>query len=168
MDLIVACDRAGGIGRAGDLLCSIPADMKYFREKTAGKTVVMGQRTLLSFPGGKPLKGRINVVLSDDPEFNPEGTVTVHSVEDMKREIARYPEDEVMLIGGASMYNAFYPLCRRAYITWIEEVFEDADVFIPSFDRLEGWRLESISEPIETGGHIIRFAVYANERMVDS
>ena len=90
MDLIVAADRNCAIGKKGDLLYSLPEDMKYFRAKTLGKTVVMGQKTLESFPGGKPLPKRTNIVISDDPAFTPDGVVIVRSFAELFAEIAKY------------------------------------------------------------------------------
>ena len=103
MNLIVAADRNWAIGKGGDLIYSIPEDMKYFRRMTQGKTVVMGRKTLESFPGGKPLPKRVNVVLSSNPDYAPEDTVSVHDYAELFSEIAKYPEDDVMLIGGGEI-----------------------------------------------------------------
>lgn len=162
MDLIVAADRGWAIGKGGDLIYSIPEDMKYFRRMTTGKTVVMGRKTLESFPGGKPLPKRVNVVLSSNRDYAPEGTVSVHNYAELFAEIAKYPEDEVMLIGGGRLYTDLAKYCRRAYITLIDAETEGVDTFIPNFDELEGWTLESVSDPVETGGYLIRFATYCN------
>ncbi len=163
MNLIVAADRNWAIGKGGDLIYSIPEDMKYFRRMTQGKTVVMGRKTLESFPGGKPLPKRVNVVLSSNCDYAPEGTVSVHNYAELFAEIAKYPEDEVMLIGGGRLYTDLAKYCRRAYITLIDAETEDVDTFIPNFDELDGWKLEEVSEPLETGGYTIRFATYLNE-----
>lgn len=163
MDLIVAADRNWAIGKGGDLIYSVPEDMKYFRRMTQGKIVVMGRKTLESFPGGKPLPKRVNVVLSSNREYAPDGTVSVHNYTELFAEIAKYPEDEVMLIGGGRLYTDLAKYCRRAYITLIDAETDGVDTLIPNFDELEGWSLESVSEPIETGGYTIRFATYLNE-----
>ncbi len=162
MDMIVAADRGCAIGKKGQLLYSLPEDMKYFRRMTAGKTVVMGQNTFLSLPGPAPLKGRTNIVLSADRSFEAQGCVNVHSFDEMFSHIAKYSPDAVMLIGGGSLYNALYKYCTRAYVTWIDALDPDADVFIPDFHRLEGWALESESCAVETGGYTVHFAVYRN------
>ncbi len=162
MDLIVAADRNCAIGKKGGLLYSLPEDMKYFRMMTKGKTVVMGQNTFLSLPGPRPLKGRVNIVLSADRSFEAEGCVNVHTLDELDAAVAGYPADDVMLIGGASLYNLLYPKCRRAYVTWIDAMTEGADVFIPDFHRIDGWMLESESPAVETGGYRVRFAVYRN------
>lgn len=162
MNLIVAADRRWAIGKRGGLLYHVPEDMKYFRRMTAGKTVVMGQKTFESLPGMKPLRDRTNIVLSSDPGFTAEGCVTVHTLDDMFAAVAGLPEDEVMLIGGGSLYNLLYGRCRRAYITRIDAETPDADTFIPDFSSLPGWSLESESAPVETGGYNVTFAVYLN------
>ena len=166
MNLIVAADKNWAIGKGGDLIYSIPEDMKYFRRMTAGKTVVMGRKTLESFPGGKPLPKRINVVLSSNPDYAPEDTVSVHNYAELFSEVAKYPEDDVMLIGGGRLYTDLAKYCRRAYITLIDAEPEGVDTFIPNFDELEGWVLEEVSDPVETGGYTIRFATYLNENSV--
>lgn len=163
MNLIVATDRNWAIGKGGDLIYSIPEDMKFFRSMTAGKTVVMGRKTLESFPGGKPLPKRVNVVLSSNRDYAPEGTVPVHDYSELFAEIAKYPEDEVMLIGGGRLYTDLAKYCRRAYITLVDAETDGADTFIPDFNALDGWAMESVSEPVETGGYTIRFATYINE-----
>ena len=162
MDLIVAADKNWAIGKGGDLIYSIPEDMKFFRRMTQGKTVVMGRKTLESFPGGKPLPKRVNVVLSSNPDYAPEGTVSVHNYAELFAEIAKYPEDDVMLIGGGRLYTDLAKYCRRAYITLVDAETEGVDTFIPNFDELEGWVLEEVSDPVETGGYTIRFATYLN------
>ena len=162
MDLIVAADKNWAIGKGGDLIYSIPEDMKFFRRTTLGKTVVMGRKTLESFPGGKPLPKRVNVVLSSNPDYAPEGAVAVHNYSELFAEIAKYPEDEVMLIGGGRLYTDLAKYCHRAYITLIDAENEGADTFIPNFDKLEGWSIESVSEPLEDGGYTFKFATYVN------
>ena len=162
MNLIVAADKNWAIGKAGDLIYSIPEDMKYFRRMTQGKTVVMGRKTLESFPGGKPLPKRVNVVLSSNRDYAPEGTVAVHDYAELFAEVAKYPEDDVMLIGGGRLYTDLAKYCRRAYITLIDAETEGVDTFIPNFDELEGWTIESLSEPLEDAGYSFRFATYIN------
>ncbi len=162
MDLIVAADLGCAIGRKNGLIYSLPEDMKYFRRMTAGKTVVMGQNTFLSLPGPAPLKGRTNIVLAADREFEAPGCINVHSFDEMFAAIAGYPPEDVMLIGGASLYNSLFRCCRRAYVTWVNARALDAEVFIPDFRALPEWEEESMSGPVETGGYTVRFAVYRN------
>ncbi len=101
MRAILHADREWGIGRNNDLMFSLPRDMKFFRETTKGKVVVMGLNTLLSFPNGKPLKNRVNIVLCPD-DVN-EDVITVHTPAELFAEAKKYPADDVFVIGGAVM-----------------------------------------------------------------
>ena len=145
MKLIVAVDKEWGIGKEGKLLTSIPNDMKYFREKTTGHVVVMGRKTLESFPGGKPLRDRVNIVLTRDESFEREGAVIVHDEEALKEALQPYPEDEIYVIGGETIYRQFIDACDTAYITKIDHVF-DADAFFPDIDAMPEWQLVDKSE----------------------
>ena len=145
MKLIVAVDMEWGIGKEGKLLTSIPNDMKYFREKTTGHVVVMGRKTLESFPGGKPLGDRVNIVLTRDESFEREGAVIVHDEEALKEALQPYPEDEIYVIGGETIYRQLIDACDTAYITKIDHVF-DADAFFPDIDAMPEWQLVNKSE----------------------
>ena len=92
MNLIVAVDSNWAIGKENKLLVSIPQDMKFFRETTKGKVVAMGRKTLESFPGGQPLKNRVNVVLTTDKNYKVKDTVIVHTIEEMLDELNRWRE----------------------------------------------------------------------------
>ncbi len=159
MRAIFHADRHWGIGKANDLMFSLPLDMKFFRETTKGKTVVMGLNTLKSFPEGKPLKNRTNIVLC------PEGTngdfVSVHSLEELFEEVEKYPEDEVFVIGGASVYRLLIPYCKEVLVTKVD-ADGGADVFAPDLDKDENFELVSESEPISDNGYTIRFCTYRN------
>ena len=89
MNIIVAADKNWGIGKDNKLLVSIPADMKFFRETTTGNVVVMGRKTLESFPGGLPLKRRTNIVLTKDVNYQVKDAVLVHSVEELLEELEK-------------------------------------------------------------------------------
>ena len=117
MNLIVAVDEKWGIGKDGGLLAHLPEDMKYFRETTSGRTVVMGRRTLESFPGGKPLKNRVNMVLSRNESYSPEGVQVYHRAEDVLEALKDCNEDDVFIIGGGMIYREFLPYCNKAYVT---------------------------------------------------
>ena len=162
MKTIVAVDKKWGIGKNNDLLFSIPEDMKFFRETTRGKVVVMGKNTLLSFPGGKVLKNRImNIVLSDVDLPYQDGLTVCRSLDELRSEIAKYDTDDVFIIGGGMMYNQFFDSCDTAYITYVDADGE-ATVFFPNLDTKENWTLESESEKIETNGYEISFRTYKN------
>ena len=161
MNLIVAVTEDWGIGCKGRLLCSLKEDMQYFRRTTKGKTVLMGQKTLESFPGGRPLKDRVNLVLSDDPDYLVPGAQVFHTPEEILRAAAEYPKDDVFVIGGASVYDLFLPWCRYAYITKME-IRPEADRYFPDLDKMENWYLESEGERLESNGVGYRFTRYEN------
>ena len=117
MNQIVAVDRNWAIGKDGELLVSIPEDMKFFRTMTKGKTVIMGRKTLESFPGGRPLKGRRNIVLTRQENIDLKGAERAASVEDALALVRGETEDNVFVIGGSSVYDAFLPYCQKCYVT---------------------------------------------------
>ena len=156
MKLIVAADKNWGIGRNGKLLCHISGDLKYFKEKTMGKTVVMGRKTLESLPGGKPLPGRTNIVLTRDRGFNKKGCYIVHSLEQLAQ---KYGAQDLMVIGGAEIYTQLLDDCDCCYITEIDEDFE-ADKFIPNLSRHPHFEKVWESKPQEENGITYRFTEY--------
>lgn len=138
---------------------SLPKDMKFFRETTRGKIVVMGLNTLRSLPNGQPLKNRINVVLS--PEDIGGDVITVHGLNELFSEIAKYGEDDVYVIGGASVYNTLIPYCSEVYVTKVDADGE-ADAFAPDLDADKSFELICESAPEEDNGYPIRFCTYRN------
>lgn len=161
MNLIVAADKNWGIGKDGGLLASLPTDMKYFKEHTMGKVVVMGRKTLESMPGGKGLPRRTNIVMSRTPGFIAEGCTVVDSIDGLFDMIKEYEEDEVFIIGGAALYDLLYKHCDRLYITKIDAELE-ADTFITDMASDPDFELESESESITENGLTYRFCVYKN------
>lgn len=140
MRLIVAVDRNWAIGCRGQLLVSIPQDQKRFRDKTLGKVVVMGRRTLESLPGGQPLYGRVNVVLTKDPGYKVKGATVCHSMEEAVQFLESYDTDDVYVIGGAGVYSQFLPYCDTAEVTWIDFAYA-ADTHFPDLDKMQEWEL---------------------------
>ena len=165
MKAIVAVDRKWGIGKKNDLLFSLPADMKYFREKTSGKVVVMGSNTLKSFPNGKPLKNRTNIVLFPGGEQRDDCTI-VQSLDELRLELKKYNPDDVFIIGGAMFYKTMLPYCSEVLVTKVD-ADGGAEVFYENLDNLENWSCISSEEPIETNGLIIRFTVYKNSNVIE-
>ena len=159
MRAILHADREWGIGRNNDLMFSLPRDMKFFRETTKGKVVVMGLNTLLSFPNGKPLKNRVNIVLCPD-DVN-EDVITVHTPAELFAEVKKYPEDDVFVIGGASVYRLLIPYCTEVLVTRVDAV-GGADTFVPDLDTDENFCLISESDPVEDNGYTISFRTYRN------
>ena len=145
MNIIVAVDKNWGIGKDNRLLVSIPADMKFFRTTTTGKVVVMGRKTLESFPGGQPLKNRTNIVMTRDVNYKVKDAVIVHSVEELLEELKKYDSEEVYVIGGDSVYSAMLDHCDTAYVTKIDFAYE-ADTWFPNLDEREDWSPAEASE----------------------
>ena len=145
MNLIVNVDKNWAIGYGGKLLVSIPEDMKFFRSETTGKVVVLGRKTLATFPGGQPLKNRTNIILTRNPEFTAKGTVACHSVEETLEELKKYPSEDVYIIGGDTIYRQFLPYCDTAHVTRMEHAY-DADAWFPNLDEDPEWELTGQSE----------------------
>lgn len=144
MKLIVAADVNGGIGYQGQLLVSIPLDQQRFRKETVGKVVVMGRKTLESLPQGQPLAERTNIVMTKNPEFRCKQAVVVYSMEEARREIAKYDSDDVYIVGGESIYRQFLPMADTVYMTAIDYAYR-ADAYFPKLEE-EEWELEEESE----------------------
>jgi len=165
MIAIVAVDRSWGIGRDGGLLFRLPSDMKRFRALTSGGTVLMGRRTLDSFPGGNPLPNRRNVVLTSETTLGP-GVETVHSPEELAAAAAGEPEDRVFVIGGGSVYAALLSRCRYAYVTKVDsDAPNPPDTYFPNLDKLCGWKILRTSEPVSENGVTYRFVDYVNTKL---
>ncbi len=145
MNLIVAVDKNWAIGKDNKLLVSIPQDMKFFRETTMGKVVVMGRKTLESFPGGQPLKKRTNIVLTRDKNYKVKDAIVVHGVKELLEELKNYDEKEIYVIGGESIYRALLPYCKVAHVTKIDHAYE-ADTYFPNLDEMEDWKVTGVSE----------------------
>ena len=145
MNLIVAADRNWAIGKDNKLLVSIPQDMKYFRQMTTGKVVVMGRKTLESFPGGLPLKNRVNVVLTGNKNYRAKDAIIVHSVEEILDVTALYDSEDVYVIGGESVYRLLLPYCKKAFVTKIDHAYQ-ADTWFPNLDADPEWQLTMISD----------------------
>lgn len=148
MNLIVAADKNWAIGKDNRLMWSIPADMKYFREMTKGNVIIMGRKTLESFPQGQPLKNRVNIVITRKKDYKVKGAVVVHSVkeaEETARKEAAECGGDIFVIGGESIYRAMLGYCDRAYVTKIDHGF-DADTYFPDLDADGEWEMTKISE----------------------
>lgn len=145
MNLIAAVDQNWAIGYQNRLLVSIPEDMKFFRQTTTGKVVVMGRRTLESFPNQKPLKNRLNIVLTTDEHYTVDGAIVVHSLEELRKELQKYASEDVYVIGGESVYRQLIDECDTAHITRIEYAY-NADAYFPNLDELPEWELTADSE----------------------
>lgn len=145
MKLIVAVDKNWAIGYKNNLLVRIPDDMKQFREKTTGNVVIMGRKTLESFPNGLPLKDRINIVITHNDNYSVKGAIVVHSVEEAVAEALKHDSEHVYVIGGGSIYKDMLKYCDTAYVTYIDHSYA-ADTFIPNLDEDEHWYMAEESE----------------------
>lgn len=165
MKAILHCDKEWGIGKKNGLMFSIPKDMKFFRDTTLGHTVVMGSNTLLSFPGGKPLKNRNNIVLWPGGGKRDD-CIVADSLDELFSEIAKYEPDDVFVIGGAMMYRTLLPYCSEVLITKVDAV-GGADTFFVNLDKHPDFELAEESEPVQDGEVMLRFCKYINKKIAE-
>lgn len=164
MKAIVAVDEHWGIGKNNDLLFSIPEDMKFFREKTKETTVCMGYNTLLSFPGSKPLKNRVNIVLAPEG-IERDDCIVTHTLKELAVELKKYDTDKVFVIGGAMFYKTMLPYCSEIYVTKVKADGQ-ATVFYPNLDELAEFECTYTSEEIESNGLKFNFTTYKNNKII--
>lgn len=145
MNLIANVDNNWAIGKNSQLLVRIPADMKFFRETTTGKVVVMGRKTLESFPNGQPLKNRTNIVLTRDKSYRVKDAVIVYSLEELNGELKKYPSEDIYIIGGESIYRQLVDACDVAHITKVDYAYS-ADAYFPNLDEKPEWKITQDSE----------------------
>ncbi len=159
MIAVVSIDENLGIGKDGKLLCRISSDMKHFRELTMGKDIVYGRKTLETFPEGKPLPKRRNLILTHNPEFRCDGAVICHSVDEVVKNV--HNTEETAIIGGASVYEQFKDHIDTVYATEIKGKYK-ADSF---FFSLNDWKQVNTTEWMEEDGICFRFTVYNKRQM---
>ena len=161
MNCIVNVTEDWGIGLGDQLLVAISADLRRFRQLTTGKTVILGRKTLATFPGGRPLKNRTNLVLSTNPAFTSEGAVTVHSPAELWEQCRLHDPKDLCVIGGASVYELLLPYCSTAQVT---KTFlqPPADRFFPNLDALPGWSVAGVSPIQEENGVSFQYFDYVN------
>lgn len=145
MNMIVAVDQNWGIGLKNKLLVQIPEDQRFFRETTTGKVVVMGRKTLESFPNKMPLPKRTNIVLSKDESYQVKGAIVVRSKEELLKELENYTKEDIFIIGGESVYKLMLPYCNVVHVTKIDYTYE-ADAFFPNLDALKEWKITALSD----------------------
>lgn len=164
MKAIVAVDKKWGIGKKNDLLFSLPEDMKFFRQTTLNKVVVMGSNTLKSFPNGNPLKNRTNIVLFPGGEKR-EDCLIVESLEELSSVLKNFNTDDVFIIGGAMFYKTMLCYSEEVLVTKVDADGE-AEVFYENLDENENFECIYESESQETNGYNIRFTKYRNKNLV--
>ena len=145
MNLIVAVDENWAIGNKNELLVRIPADHKFFREETTGKVVVLGRKTLETFPQGMPLKNRTNIIMSTNQNYKVKDAIVVHSVDELLEELKKYNDEDVYIIGGDSIYKQMLPYCNVAHVTKIDHAYE-ADAYFPNLDKMPEWEITADSD----------------------
>ena len=158
MKAIVAVDKNWGIGKDNSLLVHLPSDLKYFKEKTLGKTVVMGRETFESLPGKKPLPKRCNIVLTTNTCYDS-GCQNCRSKEELFKTAQEYETDDVYIIGGEKVYKDFLPYCDTIYVTKIDNTF-DANKYFPNLDEIQDFYIVMESKPIEENGTRYKFVEY--------
>lgn len=159
---ILSVDNKWGIGKKNGLLFHLPLDMKFFRETTLGHTVCMGENTLLSFPGSKPLKNRVNIVLSKDASHNYEGVINVHNFNEfIDLIVEKGKSEDIYVIGGASIYRQTLPYVDKVLLTKVD-ADGGAEVFFPNLDLDPSFKCVEESLPLKDGDYTIRFTTYIN------
>ena len=158
MKCIVAVDKSWGIGKKNDLLFYLPYDLKHhFKPHTINKVVVMGANTFYSLPKGA-LPNRINVVL-DHTGTQHAGATTVTTLDQLFEHLKQYDTNDVMIIGGATVYKLMLPYCDTAYITKVDADGE-AEVFFPNLDQMDEWTCVETSDTMVDNGYNISFCTY--------
>lgn len=165
MNAIVVVDRNWAIGYEGDLLFSLPTDMKRFRSLTMGGTVIMGRKTLDSFPGGKALPKRRNVVITHHTDCDRENVEVVANPDAAMELVSGVDTDMLWVIGGGSVYTALLSRCKRVYLTKVDTAAPAADTFFPNLDKLPNWEVEHMGETVEENGVTYRFVEYVNTKL---
>lgn len=145
MNMIVAVDNNWAIGNKGSLLVRIPNDHKMFRQETHGKVVVLGRKTLETFPQGKPFPGSKNIILSTNINYRVKDADVVHNLEELLEELKKYNDDDVYVIGGESVYRMMLPYCDVIHVTKIDHDYE-ADAYFPNLDMLKEWEITAEGE----------------------
>lgn len=163
MNLIVAVDKNWAIGNKQELLVRIPNDHKMFREETTGKVVVLGRKTLETFPNKLPLKNRTNIILSTNKEYKVKDAIVVHSIEELLVQLEQYNTKDVYIIGGGSIYKELLPYCNVAHVTKIEHAYE-ADAYFPNLDEDKEWEITAESEELTYFDLEYRFVKYERKR----
>lgn len=145
MNVIAAVDANWAIGYKNELLVKIPNDQKWFQKITTGKVVVMGRKTMETFPNGMPLKNRTNIVLTGDRALRVKDAELVYGIGELLEKLKQYNTEDVYVIGGESVYEELLPYCDTAYITKIDYTYQ-ADRYFPNLDNDADWHIESESE----------------------
>mgnify|MGYP000997130980 CR=1 FL=1 len=144
MNLIVAVDKNWAIGYHNQMLISIPEDMRFFRDETKGKAVIMGRKTFETFQDGKPLKNRLNIVITTR-DTDIKDAIVVHSIDEALEAAKGYQSKDIYVIGGESIYKQMLDYCDVAHVTKIDYAYQ-ADTHFPNLDEREDWKIAAESD----------------------
>ncbi len=145
MNIIVTVDENWAIGKRDKTFVQIPGNQRFLQRQTAGKTVVMGRKTLQAMPQGVPMYGCENLVLSQNPGYNVKGAKTLHSKEELLAEVEKLPTEDVYVVGGESIYKMLFDLCDTVYVTMVEKTY-DADRYFENLDSHPDWEMTEESD----------------------
>ncbi len=159
MNAILSIDRNYAIGYKGELLFRCSDDLKRFKAITTGKTVILGRKTLYSFPGQKPLVNRNNIIMSRNPDLKVEGATVCKDVDQLLSLIKDIPSEDVFVIGGEEIYRLLLPFTDRIYITRFDDE-KQADTFFVNIDELSEWKISEQSEEMKFGEIGYRYITY--------
>lgn len=157
MIAIVAVDKNWGIGKDGEQIVYIPGDLKRFKDFTTGNTIILGRKTMYTFPGKKPLKNRRNLILSRNPEFKVEGGEVYPDLDSLMANVT--DPDNTYVVGGAMVYNTMIGQCDKAYVTKIDGEYP-ADCWFPNLDEDPNWEIEWEGEELDHEGVKYRYINY--------
>ncbi len=160
---IVAADRQWAIGRDGGMCHHLPADMAFFKQTTMGGVLILGRKTLDSFPGGRPLPGRVNIVITRQKDFYREGCIIVHSPQEALQRAKEYVPRPAFVVGGGEIYRQMLPWCTKAYVTKIDTIFDQPDTFVDDLDARPEWQVSAVSEKKEYSGITFQFVTYERQ-----
>jgi len=164
MKAIVVVDREWNIGKNGKLLIHLPTDLKYYKKQTLNKVIVIGRKTLESFPNQKPLPNRTNIVLTANPNYQNDSAIVCVGLEQLKKQLANFNDKDIWISGGAMLYNLFLDQCEKIYVTKINQVF-DADRSFKNLDADPNFQLLSTSKTYYENGVNFNFCIYKNKKI---
>lgn len=161
--MIAAVDSNWAIGCKGDVLLKLPEDRRHFKQLTLGSVIIIGRKTLESFPGGKPLPGRTNIVITGNKKYTARGVILAYSIEDALKKaeaISKADGKKIFVAGGGEIYRQMKDYCSEAVITYFDCKFEEADTYFPDLDKDDGWRLDAVSEKYSCDSCEFEFRTY--------
>ncbi|MDR0306999.1 MAG: dihydrofolate reductase [Chitinispirillales bacterium] len=165
MNLIAAVSNNWGIGLRGELLFSIPEDMRHFKTLTQNKVVVMGHSTFKSLPNSKALKNRVNIVLSHNINLQIDNAMVYNSVEQLLSAVSGFSSEDIFIIGGQAVYEQLINYCEFAYITKVN-TRQDADRYFPKIEEMSNWKIQCRSSEKSYNDLTYTFVTYINDNVL--